>query len=77
LAAEKQLILIIDDDSAKSFASIIEVETHGTLYILYLSFCKKIITENQARNIFKRMVKDGFYVSIEIYSRFMELFTFK
>ena len=36
LAAENGAVLLIDDDSAKSYANLLKVETHGSAYVLFL-----------------------------------------
>lgn len=73
LALKHKSILIIDDDSAKKYASIFGVEAHGTLYIVYIAFIKNLIRRNDALNVLKNMIADGFYISAEIYNKFYEL----
>lgn len=73
LAFKHKSILLIDDDSAKKYASIFEIETHGTLFVIYLAVAKKLITIADAKNILEGMIIDGFYISSDIYSRFLEL----
>ncbi|MBI2449401.1 DUF3368 domain-containing protein [Candidatus Pacearchaeota archaeon] len=73
LALQKKCELLIDDDYAKAYAKILNVESHGSFYVLYLACLKKIIDKEEAKNIFGGMIREGFYVSIELYSRFLEL----
>ncbi len=73
LAVKHKTFLLIDDDSAKSYASILGVEAHGTLYVLFLACSQKFITKEEATNILDRMIASGFYISIELYSRFSAL----
>lgn len=73
LATKHNSLLIIDDDIAKRYAAILGVEAHGTLYVLYLACIKNIIKQDNAKNIFNTIVKDGFYLSTDIYINFMEL----
>ena len=73
LAKKHSLILIIDDDSAKAYASILGVVAHGTLYVLYISCIKKYINKNSIKEILEKMIIDGFYISTDIYSKFLEL----
>ncbi len=73
LAAKHDSLLIIDDDIAKRYAAILGIEAHGTLYVLYLACIKKIINHDNAKDIFNTMVKDGFYLSTDIYIKFLEL----
>lgn len=73
LAKKKGMPLLVDDDFAKSYASVLEVEAHGSFYVLYFAYIKKIIDKNKARDIFEKMIRNGFYVSTELYSKFFEL----
>lgn len=73
LALKHKSILIIDDDSAKKYASILGVEAHGTLYIVYLACIKNFIRRNDALNVLKGIMADGFYISAEVYNRYYEL----
>lgn len=73
LATKHKSILLIDDDSAKAYASLLGVGTHGSFYVLYLACVKKIIDKKEAKKIFERMISGGFYISTELYSRFLEL----
>jgi len=72
LASKYKKILLMDDDSARKYASILNVEVHGTLYVIYLAVVKGIINKEEAKNIVERMIVDGFYISIEIYSKFLD-----
>ncbi len=73
LAAKHSTQLLIDDDSAKSYASALGVEAYGTLYVLYLSCLRKLISKSEAANLLKSMIDSGFYISTELYSKFFEL----
>lgn len=73
LAAAKKSILLIDDDIVKEYASLLGVEAHGSFYVLYLACELKVINKDEAKEILDRMVKEGFYVSTELYSRFFDL----
>ena len=70
LALKHKYTLIIDDDSAKEYASIFGVEAHGTFYVIYLACIKNIIRKDDALTILKSMIANGFYVSAEAYSKF-------
>ena len=73
LAAKRKYMLIIDDDSAKTYASIFGVESHGVLYVIYLAYKKKIIDHDDAMNAMQGMIADGFYVSHDVYIHLFEL----
>ena len=73
LAINKKALLLIDDDSAKSYASVLGVEAHGSFYVLYLACVKKIIDKNKAKEIFEGVIREGFYISTDVYSTFLKL----
>ena len=73
LAVKHKCTLIIDDDSAKAYASIFGIDAHGTLYVLYLAYKKKIIDHDNAMNAMEGMAVGGFYISNDVYTRFFDL----
>lgn len=73
LAAELGHTLLIDDDNAKRYASILGVEGHGILFVIYLSVLKKFIDKSKAKKMLEDMIRDGFYVSTDLYSEFLNL----
>jgi len=73
LALKRHALLLLDDDLAKAYAAISGVEAHGTLYVVYVSFMKKFITESEGMEMLKKMIADGFYISTDVYARFVEL----
>jgi uncharacterized protein len=73
LALKHKSILLIDDDSAKTYSEVLGVEVHGTFYVIYLAIIRKIIPKEEAKKILERMIADGFYISTDVYSRFLNL----
>tara|TARA_Y100000310_G_scaffold183350_1_gene183476 strand:- start:3070 stop:3555 length:486 start_codon:yes stop_codon:yes gene_type:complete len=73
LAVKHNIILIIDDDSAKTYASLLRIEAHGSLFVIYVACVKKLITKDKAKEILNGMILDGFYISTEVYSDFLDL----
>ncbi len=73
LAVKHGITLIIDDDYGKTYASILDVEAHGTLYVVFLARMKNFISKEEATDILKNMIMNGFYISTNLYSRFLEL----
>lgn len=73
LAYNHKSLLIIDDDSAKRYASLFGVEAHGSLFVIYLACARKLIGKTDAVKILENMISDGFYISSELYSRFVSL----
>ena len=42
LAAKMNYLLLMDDDNAKKYASILNIESHGTIFVIFLSVLKKL-----------------------------------
>ena len=66
-------LLLIDDDNGKKYASILDIESHRTIFVVFLSVLKKFINKEKAKKLFEDMVKEGFYVSTELYAEFLNL----
>ncbi len=73
LSVKHKSMLLTDDDSAKKYASIFGVEAHGTFFVIYIACIRKIISRSNAKNALEGMINDGFYVSPDVYARFIEL----
>ena len=73
LAYRHKTMLIIDDDSAKKYASIFGVESHGTLFVIYSACVKKLIDKKKAINLMEGIIAEGFYISSELYTKFISL----
>ena len=77
LACKKKSTLLIDDNNARKYAALLGVECHGTLYVLYLAFLRRIIDKERARKILESIIREGFYVSTDVYARFLEMLEMK
>lgn len=73
VAAKHKALLLVDDETAKAYASAAGVESHGTFFAIYLSCAKKLLNKEDAANLVKAMIQGGFYISTDVYSRFLEL----
>lgn len=73
LAAENKCMLLTDDDKAREYAGILKIETHGSLYVLLKAVKMKLITKSKSKQILDDMIIDGFYISTDVYVRFMQL----
>lgn len=73
LASKRGRILLIDDNNAKKYASLLNVECHGTIWAIYICVLKKFLNKNEARKLLEEMISDGFYISTEIYADFINL----
>lgn len=65
--------VLLDDDSAKSFALMLNLDAHGTLFVIHFAYLMKYITKDQAKEVIDLMIKDGFYISTDVYSIFINL----
>ncbi len=72
LALRKSLELLVDDFTARTIASSLGVKSMGTLRVLYLAVKNNLISKDSARKILNLMIREGFRLSIEVYSRFLE-----
>lgn len=71
LASKHRDILLIDDDSARKYASLLNGECHGIIWIIYISVLKGFIDKEKAKGLLEALIGDGFYVSTEIYADFI------
>lgn len=71
LASNQNSVLLIDDNIAKSYASLLGVECHGTIWAIYISILKGFMDKEKARKLLEAMIREGFYVSTEIYVGFI------
>ena len=73
LAEKHKALLLIDDDSVKSYASMLGVEAHGTLFVVYLAYARGFISRADAKGMLDTAIANGFYISTEVYSKFVNL----
>jgi predicted nucleic acid-binding protein len=72
LAQKESLELLVDDSTARTIASSLGVKPIGTLRVLCLAVKNGLISKDNAKKILNLMIKEGFRLSIEVYSRFLE-----
>lgn len=72
LALKNNCIFLTDDDHAKKFAIIQSLEVHGTIYVLIKAAAKRIISKEEAKSLLDKMISSRFYVSTEIYAKFLD-----
>ena len=73
LALKRKALLLIDDDVAKAYASMLGVDAHGTLFAVYFAKARGFIGREEAKGILDAAIVNGFYVSTEVYSKFVNL----
>ena len=72
LALMKSLEFLVDDSTARVIASSLGVKSFGTLRVLYLAAKKGLISKEEAKRTLNLMVREGFRISVDVYSRFLE-----
>lgn len=75
LAIERQSeSVLIDDSEARIAAEYFELSVYGTLYVMLEAYKRKIFKSKvEVRSIVDNMLKRGFYLSTEVYARFLFL----
>ncbi len=64
-------ILITDDEELGKAADKENRENHGSVYLLFILLNKKIINKMEFKQIINKMIKAGWYCSIEFYDEIM------
>lgn len=74
LALMLKQLLIIDDKKASFIANTLELECHGTLFVILLALKKKIIkNKKEAVDIVNLLISNKLYLSSEVLSEFYAL----
>lgn len=72
LAREKKDRIIIDDKTAINILEAMSIEYFRTTSIIFLALEKKIITKKEAISLIKRLIDNGYYISIDVYAQILE-----
>ncbi len=72
LALRESLDLLVDDSTARTIATSLGVKSMGTLRVLYLAVKNGLISKSDAKKTLNLMISEGFRLSIEVFSRFLE-----
>lgn len=66
--------VIIDDAEARVAAEYFKLKVYGTLYIILEAYRRNIFKSNaEVINVVNNMLRKGFYLSSEVYARFLFL----
>ena len=65
-------IALIDDSHARKVAKLLNVEVHGSLFLLKYAVLKKVITKDEAIKILNNMIEKGFRISPRLITYFYE-----
>ncbi len=72
LAQELNCTAIIDERVGRNLAKLHGIEVHGTVYLLILAYNNRALTKEQVLTVFKRLVTEGWRISVEDYTGIME-----
>jgi predicted nucleic acid-binding protein len=72
LAQELDCTAIIDEQVGRNLAGLHGIEVHGTVYLLMLAHNNGALTKDQTQAMFKRIVAEGWRISVEDYTAIME-----
>jgi predicted nucleic acid-binding protein len=72
LAQEMNCTAIIDEQVGRNLARLNGIEVHGTVYLLILAHNIGALTKDQTLAMFKRIVAEGWRISVEDYTAIME-----
>ena len=72
LAQELDCTAIIDEQVGRNLARLLGIEVHGTVYLLMLAHNNGALTRGQTLAMFKRIVAEGWRISVEDYTAIME-----
>jgi predicted nucleic acid-binding protein len=72
LAQEMNCTAIIDEQVGRNLARLHGIEVHGTVYLLILAHNIGALTKDQTLAMFKRIVAEGWRISVEDYTAIME-----
>ncbi len=72
LARELNCTAIIDEQTGRNVAKLHGISVHGTVYLLVLAQRSGFITKAETVAMFKRMVAEGWRISVDDYAAIME-----
>ncbi len=72
LALELNCTAIIDEHLGRSIGRLYGIGVHGTVYLLVLAHGAGALTKEEVISLFKRMVGEGWRISVEDYTVIME-----
>lgn len=72
LARELNCTAIIDEQVGRNIARLQGVAVHGTVYLLILAHKTGVVSKDETVEIFRKMVGEGWRISVEDYAAIME-----
>lgn len=69
LAKERDDIAIIDESSAREIGNVLGIKVRGSMYLFVKLFKKKLLSKNQLLDALDEMVKAGYWLSPDDYTK--------
>jgi len=69
LAKERNDIAIIDESSAREIGNVLGINVRGSMYLFVKLFKRKLLSKNQLLDALDDMVKAGYRLSLEDYTK--------
>ena len=69
LSKYKNLPLLLDDSEARRIAETLQINVHGTLFVILKAFENKLIDKEEAIKLIDKLIGEGFRISVELYSQ--------
>jgi predicted nucleic acid-binding protein len=66
-------LAIIDDDIARTSGQLLDVEVHGTIYLIFMMLRKGKLSKNDAKDKLNEMISNGFWMGHKQYLLILEL----
>ena len=73
LAETMNGIAIVDDDVARTAGGILEIEVHGTIYLIFLMVKRGKLPKDDAKAKLNEIIMDGFWMGHKQYLTILEL----
>jgi predicted nucleic acid-binding protein len=73
IASSLEGLAIIDDDIARTAGEILEVQVHGTIYLIFMMVRKGKLSKKEAKNKLNEMISNGFWMGHKQYLTILEL----
>ena len=73
LAKNKGGVAVLDESIAREVGSVLRIEVHGTLFLIFLMVRKRELKKEEAKNKVDLMIRNGFRLGHEEYQEFLNL----
>ena len=73
LAKNKGGVAVLDESIAREVGSVLRIEVHGTLFLIFLMVRKRELKKEEAKNKVDLMIRNGFRLGHEEYQEFLHL----